>query len=215
MRIFVNKAHFPVTVLGYGRRVGIWLQGCSIQCPGCISRDTWEQDEQYLMPIDTLLDWCRSWSTDGPDGATISGGEPFDQPQALSVLLTGLRQWASTLDRPFDLLCYSGYPYRLLRKRFPHILAQLDVLIPERFIEDRPGAPLRGSDNQPVMVLSDLGRQRYGGAGLDALGGKRMQMAVEAKRIWFIGIPAPGDMQRLELRCRQLGLLMGSCSWRP
>ena len=39
--IAVNRLHWPVTVLGPGRRVGIWMQGCSIGCPGCVSRDTW------------------------------------------------------------------------------------------------------------------------------------------------------------------------------
>ncbi|MCT5046402.1 radical SAM protein, partial [Pseudomonas aeruginosa] len=27
--------------MGTGRRLGIWFQGCSIRCPGCISADTW------------------------------------------------------------------------------------------------------------------------------------------------------------------------------
>ena len=40
-QIGLNRVHFPVTALGPGRRVGIWLQGCSIRCPGCMSLDTW------------------------------------------------------------------------------------------------------------------------------------------------------------------------------
>ena len=44
MKIAINKAHFPVTVLGPGRRIGIWLQGCSIHCKGCVSQDTWAAD---------------------------------------------------------------------------------------------------------------------------------------------------------------------------
>ncbi len=49
MNILLNKAHFPVTVLGPGRRIGIWLQGCSIGCAGCISQDTWEADATKAM----------------------------------------------------------------------------------------------------------------------------------------------------------------------
>ncbi|WP_461325238.1 4Fe-4S cluster-binding domain-containing protein [Bradyrhizobium diazoefficiens] len=41
IRISVSRIHFPVTTLGPGRRLGIWFQGCSIRCPGCISMDTW------------------------------------------------------------------------------------------------------------------------------------------------------------------------------
>jgi anaerobic ribonucleoside-triphosphate reductase activating protein len=39
MKIAVSKAHYPVTVLGPGKRIGIWL-GCRIQCKGCVSQDT-------------------------------------------------------------------------------------------------------------------------------------------------------------------------------
>ncbi|HSV19446.1 MAG TPA: 4Fe-4S cluster-binding domain-containing protein, partial [Casimicrobiaceae bacterium] len=42
--IELNKAHWPVTVLGPGKRIGLWLQGCSIHCPGCVSQDTWSAD---------------------------------------------------------------------------------------------------------------------------------------------------------------------------
>ena len=39
--IRLNKAHYPVTALGPGRRIGLWLQGCALACPGCISQDSW------------------------------------------------------------------------------------------------------------------------------------------------------------------------------
>lgn len=42
MRMILSRLHFPVTTLGPGRRIGVWFQGCSIRCAGCISRDTWE-----------------------------------------------------------------------------------------------------------------------------------------------------------------------------
>lgn len=214
MNIAVNKAHFPVTVLGYGRRIGIWLQGCSLRCPGCISRDTWEVDAQYFMPLADLLFWCRSLEGESPDGVTITGGEPFDQAEALLHLLQGLRQWAGELDYPLDLLCYSGYPYRNLRKHYAEHLTLLDAIIPGPYVETRPVAPLVGSDNQSVITLSVLGQTRYGSS-LSRFGGKRMQVAVAADRIWFIGIPARGDMQRLEMRCQEMGLTLGDCSWRP
>ncbi|HAU1321526.1 TPA: radical SAM protein, partial [Legionella pneumophila] len=41
MMIYISRVHFPVTTLGPGHRIGIWFQGCSIRCPGCISTDTW------------------------------------------------------------------------------------------------------------------------------------------------------------------------------
>ena len=40
MLIAINKAHYPVTVLGSGQRIGIWFRGCRLHCPGCVSQDT-------------------------------------------------------------------------------------------------------------------------------------------------------------------------------
>ena len=41
MMLYLSRIHFPVTTLGPGRRIGIWFQGCSIRCKGCVSADTW------------------------------------------------------------------------------------------------------------------------------------------------------------------------------
>src|SRR5215218_593389 len=88
--IQLNKAHWPVTVLGPGRRIGLWMQGCSIHCPGCVSQDTWPADPATAITVDALVDWCRTTTGSALDGVTISGGEPFDQPDALLRLLVAL-----------------------------------------------------------------------------------------------------------------------------
>lgn len=216
-RILLNKAHFPVTVLGPGRRIGLWLQGCSIRCKGCVSRDTWPTDAGRAMPVRMLLDWCREIAADGCDGVTISGGEPFDQPGPLMALLDGLADWRKTAGLDFDLLCYSGYPLRTLEKRHAGILARLDALVPEPYVASRsPGALWRGSDNQTLVPLSPRGAARYA-AYLDAPGAtdaKRMQVAIENGKLWFIGIPARGDMAALEALCRARGLSIEGASWR-
>ena len=72
----VSRLHFPVTTLGPGRRVGLWLQGCSIRCPGCISLDTWDP-RVGLVPIADLLERIDQLAWEA-DGLTVSGGEPFD-----------------------------------------------------------------------------------------------------------------------------------------
>src|SRR3982750_2714627 len=105
MQIELNKAHFPVTVLGPGRRIGLWLQGCSIGCPNCISRDTWEAEPGKAIEIAALLAWCREVTQNVLDGVTISGGEPFDQPDALLALLRSLGNWRTESGVDFDLLC--------------------------------------------------------------------------------------------------------------
>lgn len=181
MKLSLNKAHFPVTVLGPGRRIGIWLQGCSIRCRGCISQDTWSFDKSRETTIAHLMRWCREASGGEFDGVTISGGEPFDQAPALTALIEALIRWRQLARRDFDLLCYSGYPLATLQKKHARILSRLDALIPEPFVERLSLTHVwRGSANQPLIPLSARGEVRYArflnAPAEDA--GKRMQITL-------------------------------------
>lgn len=217
MKISVNKAHFPVTVLGPGRRIGIWLQGCSIHCKSCISQDTWKRDPGRDLPVAQLIAWCRNATGGKFDGVTISGGEPFDQPEALFALLEALIQWRAGNGADFDILCYSGYPLARLKSHHDRILQKLDAIIPEPYVDTLPLTHVwRGSANQPLVMLSDRGRERYRAyvdAPADGLG-KRIQATVSGNRVFYIGIPARGDMSALEQACAERGVKFGAVSWR-
>jgi anaerobic ribonucleoside-triphosphate reductase activating protein len=217
MKIAVNKAHFPVTVLGPGRRIGIWVQGCSIACKGCVSQDTWARDPGREMTVARLIAWCREVSAGVFDGVTISGGEPFEQPEALGALIDGLIRWRADGGPDFDILCYSGYPLATLQNKHAHLLQKLDALIPEPFVDAKPLTHLwRGSANQPLVPLSERGRERYAGyvdaAAEDA--GKRIQAMVDGERVWYVGIPGRGDMAALEASCKERGVEFSRVSWR-
>ncbi len=217
IKLQLNKAHWPVTVLGPGRRIGLWVQGCTIGCRGCVSQDTWPSDASKAIPVRELLAWCKRSAAGGLDGVTISGGEPFEQPAGLAALLTGLHRWRDEALLDFDILCYSGYPLKTLERKHAKLLALLDAIVPEPFVESVPVTHLwRGSRNQPLVPLSERGRARYAGY-IDApagSGGKRMQAAVEGGRIWMIGIPERGDMARVETLCASRGLTLEKVSWR-
>lgn len=210
----LNKAHYPVTVLGPGKRLGLWLQGCTLRCRGCVSQDTWERDPARAMKVADLLAWCRK-TAPAPDGVTISGGEPFDQAAGLAALLKGLHTWRKQSGLDFDILCYSGYPLATLQQRHAKLLALLDAVIPEPYADGLPlGKIWRGSTNQALLPLSELGRERYAPY-LDAPAeDKRIQVAVEGQRIWMIGIPERDDMAQLEALCRSRGLTLEQVSWR-
>ena len=216
MKIQLNKAHWPVTVLGPGRRIGLWVQGCSIGCKGCVSQDTWPADPAKAIAIDDLIAWCRRVTQGAFDGVTISGGEPFDQPLALGGLLKGLRAWRRKAALDFDILCYSGYPLKTLERTHPKTLALLDAIVPEPYANALPLGPVwRGSSNQPLVLLSDRGRARYAKyVSMAADADKRMQVAVEGGRVWMIGIPERGDMARVEALCASRGLTLENVSWR-
>ena len=100
--IAISRIHFPVTRLGPGRRVGIWVQGCSIRCPGCISVDTWAQG-RGRTGVSEVLEAIAPWISIA-DGFTISGGEPFDQSEALTTLLAGIRKLSAA-----DILVFTGH----------------------------------------------------------------------------------------------------------
>ena len=217
MNISLNKAHFPVTVLGPGRRVGIWLQGCSIRCKGCVSQDTWERDDGRDLPVGELIAWCREATGGTFDGITISGGEPFDQPAALAALLEEFVRWRDADGPDFDILCYSGYPLATLERRHAGVLARLDALIPEPYVDALPLTHVwRGSANQRLVLLSERGRDRYR-TYVDApaqTAGKRIQATVSGNRVFYIGIPARGDMAALEKACAARGVRFADVSWR-
>ena len=213
--LYLNKAHYPVTTLGPGRRIGLWLQGCALACPGCVSRDTWGFEPDRALPLPVVLAWCREMASAGLDGVTLSGGEPFEQPAALLALLEALCEWREAAGLSFDILCYSGLPWRRLQREFAAILERLDAIIPEPFQARHPTRLLwRGSANQPLIPLSPLGRERYAPYLNREVERRPFQVAVDREQVWAIGIPGAGDMDRLEQRCAERGLRLGGVSWR-
>lgn len=211
--IRVAQVHYPVTVLGPGARLGIWLQGCHVGCRGCMSRDTWDPEAVVPMSVARLVEECARIVTRRLDGVTISGGEPFEQPEALVELLAGLRD--AFAERPaVDYLCYSGFRLVDLRARFSQVMPLLDAVIPEPYIASRPTEePWRGSSNQPIVPLSPLGRRRYGGKAHAQ--GRAVQLLVGSERLAVIGIPRQDDLARVEQQLASAGIELGGVSWRP
>lgn len=191
--VAISRLHFPVTTLGPGRRVGIWFQGCSIHCPGCISVDTWEVNRGQTT-ISNLMDAITDWIP-STDGFTISGGEPFDQPVALMALLQELR--AKSLA---DILVFTGYSYEAVRPFILKGLGLIDALISDPFDENASQSlALRGSDNQQLHFLTPLGRSRFAQFERESLPSD-LQMDVmfdDDGGVWFAGIPRHGDIINL------------------
>lgn len=193
MRLGLSRLHFPVTTLGPGRRIGIWFQGCSIRCPGCVSADTWGSS-RGASTVARVLEMIEGWLGQA-DGVTISGGEPFDQPDALRALLAGIRSRTSV-----DVLVYSGYPIEHLREHLSGMNGIIDALISDPYdVNARHSLALRGSDNQRLHCLTTLGVERFAAferewrpeeAAFDL-------MVDENGSVWMVGIPRHGDMERL------------------
>ena len=162
-----------------------------------------------------VLAWCRGLPPAEVQGVTISGGEPFDQPQALIELLRGLREWRSGLPREVDLLCYSGRSKRHLEARHRPVLDLLDAVITGPFVASRaPGKIWRGSANQRLVPLSTLGHSRYDAYIDRDSEANRLQATIDGGTIWYIGVPRPGDFAAVETALAKRGIVHESASWR-
>lgn len=193
----ISRVHFPVTTLGPGRRIGIWFQGCSIRCPGCISADTWSARPPNAT-VSQVLSLCDGYGDDA-EGVTVSGGEPFEQLDALEELLAGLRD---RLKPSIDILVYSGKPSHevlAICERWPGLI---DALISEPYLADAPQTkPLLGSDNQKLHLLTLVGGHRYKPYQRKrSKDDDRVDIAFDgAGTVWMAGIPRRGTLEQLKV----------------
>jgi anaerobic ribonucleoside-triphosphate reductase activating protein len=129
---------------GPGSRFVIWVQGCTLACPGCFNPGTHPGGGQEI-DVEILV---RDIEAAMVDGVTISGGEPFEQPEALLALVSGL---------DCSIIVFSGFARAEIEKQplGPAILQRIDVLVDGRYVDRRRLARgLRGSANQVVHLLS-------------------------------------------------------------
>lgn len=204
----LSRLHFPVTVLGHGRRVGVWFQGCTLHCPGCISTDTWESGrDSRSVRVARVIEWIDRQV--GVDGLTISGGEPLQQPAAVASLVAGFRKLPRVGDG--DVLLYSGYSASVIRTRFPFVWDAVDVLVSGPFRTKLPGDALRGSSNQRIDLITDRARRRYD---IRNLGEPKLQVSIAGGELWMIGLPGRGDIDHVQRRLEAQGIQLADVSWR-
>ena len=82
----LNNIKYPVYNLGEGKRIGIWIQGCTLGCKGCINKTLWSNSGGKTLQVLDIYNLIIDLS-DGYDGITISGGEPFEQYEQLIAFL--------------------------------------------------------------------------------------------------------------------------------
>lgn len=145
----------PIHSLGPGERVGIWLQGCSKKCRGCISPEMQSFDNMKNVPVEILVTIIKEEARrNSCSGLTISGGDPFEQAEELYDLLSGLRPVFS------DILVYTGFTLDEIEKskKMRECLKFIDVLIDGRYEEEFNfgNGKLYGSENQRIYYFNDL-----------------------------------------------------------
>ncbi len=135
---------------GPGIRLTVFTQGCRHKCKGCHNPQTHDYNGGKDISIDEILRIVK----ENPllDGITISGGEPFDQPQACTKLAKTVKNMG------LNVVIYTGYKYEELLSSKIHraLLEQADILIDGKFEIDKKDLtlPFRGSSNQRIIYLN-------------------------------------------------------------
>jgi len=174
---------------GPGTRAVIWVQGCTLNCPGCFNPDTHDLAIRQHVAVNELV--ARILDLPKIEGITISGGEPFLQAAALVELCSILRQHER------GVIIFSGFTYQQLieanRPDWNALLAVTDLLIAGPFLQaEMCDLALRGSRNQTLHFLSE----RYA-AYREQLNDETQSVEImidEAGQITITGFPAMGEM---------------------
>lgn len=135
---------------GPGSRTVVWTQGCTLACPGCFNPHTHAPSPTGIPVPDLLADLLQA--DPAPDGLTITGGEPLQQPAATEALARAWQQATST-----GVIILTGYTWNEIASDPDRHAAALsaDLVIAGRYNHaQRTAHGLRGSRNKEYHALT-------------------------------------------------------------
>ncbi len=139
---------------GPGLRYAVFVQGCPHACSGCHNPESHDMHGGSVSRIDDIVsDIAASRHL---DGVTLSGGDPFAQPEACAELARCVHELG------YNVWTYTGYIYENLmamNKYAVHtLLNETDVLVDGPFVQKKKSHKLlwRGSANQRVIDLAAM-----------------------------------------------------------
>lgn len=192
----LNKIQYPVYNLGPGKRLGIWVQGCSIHCKDCINKSTWSMKsgkKLHLLDIYNMVKIiCKDY-----DGITITGGEPFDQYPQLMAFAYLIKKKTE-----LNILCYTGYYLHELEQKFPDkaFYSGIDFLIDGRYEKDLISSnSLKGSGNQSIYEFVNKKAVKTNLNNIK----KTWSIRCEEDTIYMAGIPEKNEMAAIS-NCMKL-----------
>ncbi|MEU6717017.1 4Fe-4S single cluster domain-containing protein [Nonomuraea sp. NPDC046802] len=167
---------------GPGTRAVLWVQGCTLACPGCFNPGSHGRQGDE-MSVNDLFARIAGLG-DNIEGVTISGGEPLQQRAPVLRLLERIRAETS-----LSSILFTGYRWDEVL-RMPDATAlrdHVDVLIAGRYEQGlRVGRGLRGSANKTVHLFSG----RYTQADLDGVPDAEVIIRPDGG-VWVTGIDPP------------------------
>lgn len=181
--ITVSRVSERTAVLGPGLRAVVWVRGCPLRCPDCISPEDLPFDGGTPVTAGALAARLNALPAE-ITGVTFSGGEPTAQAGALAELVDRLRG-----ERDWSVLSYSGFTLEHLRRHgdagVQALLARLDILVDGPYQRDRHASlAWRGSANQRLHFLT--ARHRPPAADVSA----GLEFAIGPDTLSYTGVPA-------------------------
>lgn len=130
---------------GPGKRLLIFLQGCSLHCKGCINKHLWDFGCGKNATADEILSICKD---NAVEGVTLHGGEPLDQANDLLEIVILLKR------NGFTVILFTGYNKKELQGRQLSVWKMADLIISGRFMEEKKNLYMqfRGSTNQKIIT---------------------------------------------------------------
>ncbi|MFQ5586589.1 MAG: 4Fe-4S cluster-binding domain-containing protein [Thermodesulfobacteriota bacterium] len=145
-------------VNGPGSRMVIFFQGCGHRCTDCFNPATHPFHEVNRLTPEALFErYLCGAGGEGIEGITVSGGDPFYQPEALLHLLRIARE-----SYRLSTIVYTGFTCEEIKAdpERSRSLSFIDLLIDGRYDSTKRETTLlaRGSTNQRFHFLTE----RYG-----------------------------------------------------
>lgn len=162
--MFIERILCPIVTLGPGNRLVIWTKGCNKNCSGCISPEMSVIGNAKSFDVEQIFCIVKNiYDTEGFDGVTISGGDPFEQLDELLDLVERLKEVTN------DILVYTGYVWNSFKESLDEItisriIRNISVLIDGPYIREQniAGLALRGSQNQRIIYFDRAKEELYG-----------------------------------------------------
>ena len=190
---------------GPGLRAAVWVQGCSVKCPGCFNPHLWsERGGRDDAPATIAAEWVAATQDAGAEGITLLGGEPFDQAAAMAIVARAFR------DAGLTVMTFTGYTLDQLqtwgaeRDDIRSLLEATDLLADGPYLADRPDSarPWIGSTNQGLRALTPAYRDVI--AGIERAGGQD-RLEIRIARDGTIAVNGWADDTALEILLGDLG----------
>jgi anaerobic ribonucleoside-triphosphate reductase activating protein len=161
MTTTIELAHVvPVSAAeGPHERFAVWVQGCSLGCPGCCNPELFDRGRGRTIAVAELIEQVLAAArVHAIEGMTVLGGEPLEQLPALIELCAGVRLAG------LGVIVFTGFTLAQARERpgFAELWATIDTLVDGPFVArepeppmDRDGRRFIGSRNQVLHHRSD------------------------------------------------------------